>query len=191
MEPKAKKDVLEEINETISAISEKRHADLHAISDHVLHAIVLYQDKEIVDLAVAVYALDKILETEKYRAHPKMKPFVKRMLDLLRLAKKQLQQNNFAGYSGTLKNILAGINSFGKSIRFYIDDLLHFARIKKGTKLYEHGLSLGKAAELAGVTKWELMPAIGETAAHEQIPARKETLEGKIKHAKKLFKVKE
>ena len=190
MELKAKKDVLEEITEAISAISQKRHADLHAISDHVLHAIIIYQDKEIVDLAVAIYSLDKILETEKYRAHKLMKPFVKKILELLRLAKKQLQQNNFSGYSMTLKGILASINSFGKSIRFYVDDLLHFARIKKGTKLYEHGLSFGRAAELAGVMKWELMPAIGETAVHEQIPAAKESVENKIMHVKKIFGVK-
>ncbi len=190
MDTKAKNDVLGVLKETVAAIEGNKHADLHAISDHVLHAIVLYQDKEIVDLAVAVYALDKILETEKYKSHPKMKSFLKYSLNSLKLAGKQLQQNRFSDYSSTLKGILASIAGFSKAIRFYVDDILHFARIKKGEKLYEHGLSLGKAAELAGVTKWELMPAIGETAIHEKIIAPKHSIENKIRHAKKIFKVK-
>lgn len=190
MIPEAQKDVLDALKEAIVAIKEKRHADLHAISDHVLHAITIYQDTEIVDVAVAIYALDKILQKEKYRTHRKMKLFVKTILHQLQEAVTELEKKDYEEYSATLKKILSSMQSFSKSIKFYIEDIMHFARIKKGTKLYEHGLSLGQAAELAGVTKWELMPAIGETAIHEQIVTPKKINDRRLEFAEKIFKIK-
>jgi gas vesicle protein len=189
MIPEARKDVLDALKEAIAAIKEKRHADLHAISDHVLHAITIYQDTEIVDVAVAIYVLDKLLEKEKYKTHRKMKLFVKTILHQLQKAVSELEKENYEDYSDTLKEILGNMESFSKSIKFYIEDIMHFARIKKGTKLYEHGLSLGKAAELAGVTKWELMPAIGETAIHEQFVTPRKINERRMGFAEKIFKI--
>jgi hypothetical protein len=189
MIPEARKDVLDALKEAIAAIKEKRHADLHAISDHVLHAITIYQDTEIVDVAVAIYVLDKLLEKEKYKTHRKMKLFVKTILHQLQKAVLELEKENYEDYSDTLKEILGNMESFSKSIKFYIEDIMHFARIKKGTKLYEHGLSLGKAAELAGVTKWELMPAIGETAIHEQFVTPRKINERRMEFAEKIFKI--
>ena len=189
MIPDALNDVLSAVREAIAAIKDRRYAELHAISDHVLHLITVYQDSDIVDLAVAIYALGKILEIEKYRVHPKMKAFSKIILQLLKTAENQLKNKDYSGFSETLKETLNSIVVFSRSIKFYIEDVLHFARIKKGTKLYEHGLSLGKAAELTGVTKWELMPAIGETAIHEQFITPRRINERRLDFAEKIFKV--
>lgn len=189
MIPDARTDVLSTIREAITAIKDRRYAELHSISDHVLHVITVYQDADIVDLAVAVYALNKILETEKYRSHPKMKQFSKTILQLLNNLERLLVKKDYAGFRRTLDEILNNIDTFSKSIKFYIEDILHFAKIKKGTKLYEHGLSLGKAAELAGVTKWELMPAIGETAIHEQFITPRKINERRLEFAEKIFKI--
>jgi hypothetical protein len=188
MIPEARKDVLDTLKEAIAAIKDRRYAELHSISDHVIHVITVYQDIDIVDLAVSIYALNKILETEKYRAHPKMKAFSKTILRLFDKIKNQLIKEDYIGFRKTLDEILSDIEGFSKSIKFYIEDILHFARIKKGTKLYEHGLSLGKAAELADVTKWELMPAIGETAIHEQFITPRKINERRLDFIEKIFK---
>jgi len=164
----AKKDVLDVLEAALQAIKSKYHAALHGLSDHVLHAMSIYQDPDITNVAVAIYALDKILETEKFQQHPKMKEFVADVIVHLKYAIKGLQKNDFKQYSRSVKELLGEIQGFTKQIRFYIEDVLHFAQIKKGSKLYEHGLSLGAAAEAMGVTKWELMEATGETVVHEK-----------------------
>jgi len=188
--PETKQDVLDALQEVIFAIEKKQYSDLHMISDHVLHSIAIYQDPELVDLSVAIYAVDKILEKEKYANHPKVKGFVKNILGMFKDARNRLQKDDYAEYSSLLEQILKCIDNFSRSIKFYIDDLLHFARIKKGTKLYEHGLSLGKAAELVGVAKWDLMPAIGETAIHELQIAPKEVNRRRAAFVEKIFKKK-
>lgn len=184
----AKKDVSNVVQEAISAIREGRYSDLHAISDHTLHTITIYQDRDVIDVAVAIYALDKILEKEKYAKHPKIRVFTKTILLLLRDAQNNLQKNDYISFAGVVKELLENIQDFSKSIKFYIDDVLHFARIKKGTKLYEHGLSLGKAAELVGVAKWDLMPAIGETAIHEKPVAPREANKKRLALVEKIFR---
>jgi len=184
----AKREVMAVLQEAADAIKQKRYFDLHAISDHILHTIIIYQDKDIVDIAVAIYAVNKILEKEKYARHPKIKGLVKIILDLLKETKTSLQKNDIDGFHENLKAILENIQNFSKSIKFYIDDVLHFARIKKGTKLYEHGLSLGKAAELVGVAKWDLMPAIGETAIHEQLITSEQLNRKRAAFVGKMFK---
>jgi len=188
--PEVKRDVLDALQETIFAIEKKQYSDLHMISDHVLHSIVVYQDPELVDLSVAIYSLDKILEKEKYANHPKVKAFVKNILGMFKDAKNSVQKNDHDEYADLLKQVLKCIQDFSKSIKFYIDDLLHFAKIKKGTKLYEHGLSLGRASELVGVAKWDLMPAIGETAIHEQQMASKEINRRRAAFVEKIFRKK-
>ena len=65
---------------------------------------------------------------------------------------------------------------------------MEFARVKKGSRMYEHGISLGQAAAAAGITKWELMPIAGETKTHEAFVEPMTTK--RIALVKKLFKVK-
>ena len=185
-----KKDVLDALSETIESLENRQYADLHMISDHLLHAITIHQEKTLVDLSIAIYAVNKILEKEKYANHPKVKDFVKKMLHLFKDMKKSVQKNDYLSFEKLLAEALASLQTFGRSIKFYVDDLLHFAKIKKGTKLYEHGISLGKAAELVGVAKWDLMPAIGETASHEQLAAPKDVNKKRIAFTEKIFKKK-
>ncbi|MEM2954487.1 MAG: hypothetical protein QW625_00850 [Candidatus Nanoarchaeia archaeon] len=163
-------DAIKVLREAINAIKTERHIELHSISNHILHAIALYQEPDLMDLAVAIYSIDKILEDEKFKTHPKMPLFKKVVSTSLENAIELLENEKFNAYEASIRALLSNIEGFSKAIRFYIEDVIHFARIKKGTRLYEHGLTLGKAAELARVTKWELLPSIGETATHEKMP---------------------
>ena len=43
----------EQLIEKIVSLEDKQYTDLHMISDHLLHAITIHQDKTLVDLSVA------------------------------------------------------------------------------------------------------------------------------------------
>ncbi|MBD3263056.1 hypothetical protein GF374_01610 [Candidatus Woesearchaeota archaeon] len=176
---KAKKDVLAVLRDARSAIKKKLYGNLHGLSDHVIHSISIYQDRDIVDVAVAIYALHKIYNKERHRKHKKIKSFTKDILNLLNQSIKNLQKNNYEEFRKDIKEILAHIQKLDRKINVYMEDVLDFARVKKGSRIYEHGISLGQAAKTAGVTKWELMPAAGETKTHEKYvkPITKKRLE--------------
>jgi len=182
-------DVINAIDETINALKNKRHAELHAISNHIIHIITIYQDPDLVDLAVAIYALDKIMETERFRTHPKMPEFEKFIIRNFESAKELLLAKKFDAYESLIRTILSNIEGFSKTIKFYIEDVIHFARIKKGTKIYEHGVSLGKATELTRTSKWDLLPSIGETLIHE-FPVPELPVEKRLAQINLLFNLK-
>ena len=190
MELNAKKDVLNALEGAYAAVKGGQIENLHGLSDHIVHSMSIYNDKEITNVAVAIYALAKIFETEKYKKHKKIKEFTKAVLSHMDDAIFALKRNDLEKYSNTLQMLFRDIEGFSKRIRFYIEDVLNFSKIKKSSKLYEHGLSLGQAAEATGVTKWELMPMTGETTTHEKFVEPIVDDERKINLVRKLFKLK-
>ncbi len=189
MEPSTKKDVLAVLKSALVAIKSGHEAGLHELSNHLLHSMSIYQDPEVIDVAVAVYSLDKILEQEKYKLHPKMRKFVRDILVHLNYAIENLRKEDWPEYSRSISEMLGEIQGFTKQIRFYIGGLLDYAKIKKGTKLYEHGLSLGQVAEAMHVTKWELMPSAGQSAEPERFVESIAKNEEKLKLVGRLFRV--
>jgi len=55
------------------------------------------------------------------------------------------------------------INKLDLKLKEYIQDVLLKAKISKGSRLYEHGLSMERTAFLLGITQYELMDYIGKT----------------------------
>ena len=183
-----KEDIIKVLEGAYDAIKQKLFANLHGLSDHIIHSMSILQDKDIVDVAVAIYALSKIYEKERHIKHKRIKAFTREILNLLRKAVKALKADREKDYQKAIAKILADIQGLDRKINVYIEDVLEFARVKKGSRIYEHGISLGQAAKAAGVTKWELMPVAGETITHERFiePITKK----RIELIKKLFKIK-
>ena len=116
----AKKDVLAALDDSYNVIKNKQHFLLHSISDHILHVMYIYQDPDIIDVAIAIYALDKILEKEKFMYHPKMKEFVKDVLYFLKDAAHALSVNDFDKYKHEVTNLLGIIQSLTKKVKLYV-----------------------------------------------------------------------
>ncbi|MFQ6120861.1 MAG: hypothetical protein ACE5KE_13390 [Methanosarcinales archaeon] len=188
MKEQVRKDTLKVLKEAYNAIKAEQFAALHWISDHIIHSMAVFQDKDIIDVAVALYALNKIYAKERHIKHKRIKEFTKTTLKLLKSAIDYLEKRQIEQHDKVLADLLANIQGFDKKVRVYIEDVLRFARIKKGSRLYEHGLSMGQATEAAGVTKWELMPMAGETIIHEKFV--EPMPEARLKFVNQLFKVK-
>ena len=77
-------------------------------------------------------------------------------------------------------------DKFVSHVKQYIDEFINQAEIKKGTKIYDHGVSLGQAANILGISQWELMNYVGKTRFGEPIYDRPDTID-KIKFTRGLF----
>jgi len=55
------------------------------------------------------------------------------------------------------------IGKLEKKFGMYITEVLKQARIKKGGRVYEHGISIGRASQLMGISSWELRSYVGGT----------------------------
>lgn len=129
-------------------------SDIKALSNRTLHNASIFQDGDSLSVAILFYALSKILDREG------------KLADGVRVeiqsAKTRLQHGDEDGYRETIQKVFEHVRKADHRLRLYIIHVINQAEIKKGTKLYEHGLSLAKAASLMGVSQWELMSFVGK-----------------------------
>lgn len=131
---------------------------IKAISDRALKSASLFQDQDSVSIAVIAYTLSKILER-----HPGCARECEKLSKLFQQAQASLQSSDYEGFRGVEKKMLEIIGGLDSRLGIYLEEVIEKAKIKKGSALYEHGLSTGRAAELLGISKWELMSYIGKT----------------------------
>ena len=67
-----------------------------------------------------------------------------------------------------------------------MDDVMSEAQIRKGSKMYDHGISLGQAANVLNISQWELMQYLGATKGADS-PYDKSNVVEKLKYARGLF----
>jgi len=71
----------------------------------------------------------------------------------------------------------------------YLTEALEHAKIKKGERIYEHGFSVGTAADLLGITKWELMGYLGETKLSDIDPSTKISIKQRMTTVRRIFSI--
>ena len=155
-----KKDILEVLSDAISILEveeERDVADLRELSNHTVHNASIFQDEDSISIAILIYSLSKVIERREGKLN------YNSILNLLRNAKKNLEQNKIDVYRNTVGKIFSFISTIDTKLKLYMEEVINQAQIKKGSKLYAHGMSLGRAADILGISQWELMFYIGKT----------------------------
>jgi len=174
-----KEDIIAVLENSIKAINNADIVALRDESDHIVHGSTIYQRQESIQTAIVIYALSKILERGK--------TIDARILDAMRKAIDFMNADNYRGFNTEIKAMLDMINTIDDQLSRYMQHIITEAEIKKGSKVYEHGISLGKTAEMFGLSQWELMKYVGKTRMSEYmediIP-----IEQRLQFARGLFK---
>ena len=163
MEEKVKKDILAVLKKSLIAIRKEDMGGLKDLSDNVIHNASVLQDEYSISIAVIIYSLAKIFERVRYRKYKDWDMFQRNTLNELTNARRSLEQDDVESYEHSLHSLLQVIDRLGKKFRKYIIDVMNKAKISKASRMHEHGISVGKTAELLGVSEWELMDYIGDT----------------------------
>lgn len=184
MEQEIRRDILAILQETIATLRKKEYAELKVISDHTIHNASIFQDQDSLSVAVLVYALYKILVRESEMD----KVNCNQVIAILDDAYRHLQQNDVDRYRDIIRQLFKLVSETHEHIHLYIREVVDQAQIKKGSKLFEHGLSLARAAELLGISRWELMQYVGKTRLAEQIVGGVDVRD-RLHYARKIFGV--
>jgi len=150
------------LSEIKRAISTKNPIQLKTLSDKTIHEASSSQDPGHITLAVVVYALSKIIERRDYDRIKRWDLFSKKIESTIDLAIKAIQDKNMSAYDSYLLRARKSIESISINIKPYIAQVLRKAAINKGSKIYEHGISLEQTAQLLGITQWELSEYVGQ-----------------------------
>ena len=120
-------------------------------------------------LAVLVYTLSKLIERNDHQKMKNWPIFVKKLDSWFMLAIKAIHENNQNAYESHLEQARKSLTTISISVKPYVQEVLRKASINKASRIYEHGISLGKTAQLLGITQWELAEYTGQK--HEGVYA--------------------
>lgn len=177
-----KKDILKILQETLDAFNRGDYMALKEISDHTIHNASIYQDHSSVSMAVIVFSIFKIAS----RSEGREKQVCKEIITALKDAFELLKRDRVNEYKMAVKKIFRKVSAVDQRFRIHIEQVINQAEVKKGSRLYEHGISMARAAEMLGVTEWELMNYVGKTRILELETAPFD-IKARVSFAKKIF----
>ena len=178
-----KKDILTIISKTIEILKVKEEKDiveLKELSNHTVHNASIFQDEDSISIAILIYSLSKIIERKFGELDFKL------ILNLSTLAFDYLKKDDIDEYRKTIKKLFDLISKIDSKLKLYIEEVIRQAQIKKGSQLYKHGISLARAAEILGISQWELMNYIGHTKIMDI--EVKVDIKSRLEFARELFK---
>lgn len=190
IKPVVKRDVLSVLKNSLKAIRDDDLAKLREESFHTVHNSSIYQDEYSISISVVIYSLYKVLEKEEYKNYKYWGKFKSLLVAELKRSIHYLDREDMGSYSRSLKKIISNLSKIDKDVSYYINDIMESTKIKKASNIHRHGLSVGKAAELLGLTKWELMPYFGQTKTYDNKFNISKTVRDRLLFARKIFGVK-
>ena len=182
MEESVKKDSLTVLREAVILIKDCEYHEIKELSNHTIHNASIFQDRDSISAAVIIYSISKIMERSSQNRRRMGEELSGAIEDAITLLKK----DKIKGYRKAVKNILSIISKADRRLKMFIEEVVEQAEIKKGSKLYEHGLSAAKAAELLGISQWELMGYLGKTRIAEETPVN---ISKRLDFARSLFRL--
>ncbi|MEK6857727.1 MAG: hypothetical protein AABX39_04025 [Nanoarchaeota archaeon] len=180
MLPQVKEDVINVLDLSLNALKKEQHQDLGEISNHIIHDASVFQDDDSLSVAVLIYALSKIVQRccEKGISYSPV-------ISSLETARDALKKDDFGRYNSSIQNVFKFITKIDSKIKLYIQEVIERAKIKKGSKLHEHGLSIARTAEILGISQWELTEYISKVS-YETVKESVNVKE-RLKRARELF----
>lgn len=182
-----KKILLESLKEAQTAFASIDSNKLKSISDYTIHYAGIFQDSYSVSIAIIIYSLGKIVEKRKIRSEKQWGRFKEDVMQSLKSARVYLEKDDFPKYLDELKRLLSSIGKIDATFGIYVTEVIEKARIKKGFAVYEHGLSVGRAAEMMGVSPWELMDYLGQTKLVDEMPMLTKSIRERLQISRKIF----
>jgi hypothetical protein len=177
------KEFLEKIEQSFA---KPEIVELKQISNSALQKAILENNKLLAKIALISYCLYKLL-TKEHIVQNKNWNSVKKAISshiekALLAAKQQKTEETEKQLDLTIKDV----NAIDRDLGFFLTSLFDKARVKLASSAYAHGLSLGRAAELTGTDKKNLLGYIANTVIHEEEKPVMGIAE-RIKKIKKLF----
>jgi len=146
------------------ALEQKNTIVLKELSNRTIHTASTAQDSDSIMIAVVMYSLSKIVERSQYQQLKGFDNFYNSCHRRIERAIEALKKHDHRGFFREIQEIQKSISKISGSLHEYVEDVFMKAKINKASRIYEHGISMGKTAKLLGISQWELSRYIGQKA---------------------------
>ncbi len=158
-----KENILDLIEKVTAALRDKDILALRKYSNYTIHNASVFQSQSSTAFAVIVYSLTKIVEMSSKQEERRVQQFIDSVMSDFEYCKKQLLNGNIERYKAGRNRILKKIADMDDKLDLYMQEVIEKSKVKKGSEIYGHGISMGKVAELLGLSRWDMMAYVGKT----------------------------
>lgn len=162
-------------------VSEGDYTAVKNLSDDMMHEAAVSQDKLSIRLAVMSHALADLMENLKEEFEKEKE----RILVCLERAIDALKRKDLSSFESQISDVMRAIYKIDRKFPTRVESVLREARLMKGEKLYEKGVSLGRVADILGITAWELSERVGK----KEVEWEEKELGKRLKFAMEFFGV--
>ncbi len=176
------------LNEAQIAFKNKDSIKLKKLSNETVHSSSLNQDSSNILVAVVIYSLGKILERENYFNLPGWKNFENLTNSAIKVSIVDLKQNKIEKFTQDFVQIRKAIGKISGKLKKYIEEVFKRSEVTKASRIYEHGISLGRTSKLLGITVYDLANYSGQTGISEVSLNQTINERERIKMLEEIFK---
>lgn len=186
MDKVTKKNVIDVLKKSLLSVRKRDVSVLKMLSNRLIHIASVNQDEDSVAIAIVLYSLYKIYSRSDYFEMKSWSVFNRKTLDFLRVAREMLLKGDFVRYRNVVNDYLRSADKLDSRLKRYVSDVINDAKISKGSRLYEHGISAGRTSEVLGISKFDLMGYVGGTGIAD-VSIGKNVME-RLNRARGLFR---
>ena len=143
-----------------------------------------FSDVRLAQFAVVAYSLAKLIEKSYIYQTPRWKKFTKFFIE--HLSKGEDCEGDAGACTNVLMEIMREMNVLSSDLGRFVMSAVEKAKIKTATQIYAHGASIGRAIELTGADRKELLSYIGATRLPEKYETK--SVGHRLAFAEKLFR---
>lgn len=183
MEDIIKKDISDVLKKTLQVLNQSDPSifELKKLSNRTIHDASIYQDEYSISTAILIYSISKIIERVGPNLdYPKLK-------NLLSHAIGYLDHNDVESFQDFIHKIFTVISRTDHKFKFYVQEVINQAKIRKGSKIYAHGISAAKAAAILGVSLWDFYDYLGATTDTD-VDSDISSVRDKLRYTRSLFR---
>lgn len=184
---KEKENILRILRETKNAFGQGNSRALKNLSNQTINTASLTHDSDNIAVAVFVYSLSKIVEREDYKQLPGWNKFYDIIDKSLSKSIEDVEKGNDNSFRRNFQFIRNSIQNFSGELKKNVEDVFKKASINKASKLYEHGTSLGKTAQLLEVSQYDLANYAGQKDLPNISKPRITDVKSRVKLAMEMF----
>lgn len=175
-------DGLKVLEKSIRAINTNNLLDLERISNEVIHNATVEQDEVSTNISKIIYGIFKLDRHSLNKGIPiPIKDVAKQLIEIHDL----LGSGKITAFLKECETIILKIEEIGADIHLY--NVIDRAGVKKGGKVYDHGISMGQAAKTMKVSQWELYPYVGSSKLNDYPEDVDKRVKRRIEYTRRLF----
>lgn len=160
---------------------------LRSLSNDYTRDLLVFQDSLFLDLSLATLVICNVLEKPRFWKYDDWLKTVFKLEEKLDACIAQAKAKDIRALKNTLNIIIDLACAVDDKDKRFVENIIIHGKVKIGSTLYAQGLSIGRAAEISGVSKEKIFQYSGKTLINDRF-GKTMSMRERVNNVKSIFR---